>query len=529
MNRFFNNYNSLCLGANSPAVFSFDPYFSAIKDMLVSELRQIVYYIEKLKDFDIDMSEYTDKVIEFVSILIVNLDFRRESFFVIVEDLYNNKNNLQKLYSEICLKFDIKPEIINEDELALSDKESIIKALNEHEKNRNERKEHLTTNKKNLYEIMINLVLNACNCLIELKRYGDDFIEAKQEVLKLFNASNFPASTEEVWINKIKEFSRWNYEISKRLDNRIIEKFGPMRKTKAQFLMKEGKAILVSGSSLYDLNEILNTVKGTNINVYTHHNLICAYKYEKFKSNPNLAGHYQRTNNNFSLDFSSFPGPIYITKNSLPKIDIIRGQIYTCAKYPAYGIGKIENNNFSPIINYALNSNGFKENEIIKSVDIGYNLSELNNKVNEILNKFYSKEISNIVIIGISDKLSAMSDYITEFMAKAPQDWFIISYAYDYERENFWFANPYYDFSMLYNIIEQLNDEIVSKNLSIFLVDCAVNTISHIFNLIHLKVNNIFLGPCCPNIMNPILSNGLNKLFNVHEMTIPSEDIKILQ
>ena len=73
MNRFFNYYNSLCIGANSPNVFSFDPYIIAIKEMLVSELRQMVFYIEKLKNLDVDMSVYRDKVIEFISILVVNL------------------------------------------------------------------------------------------------------------------------------------------------------------------------------------------------------------------------------------------------------------------------------------------------------------------------------------------------------------------------------------------------------------------------------------------------------------------------
>ncbi len=528
MNKFFNLYNSLCMGANSPALFSFDPYFSAIKEMLVSELRGIVYYIEKLKSFDVDMTEYTDRVIEFVSVLIVNFDFRRESFFVIVEDLYANKNNLKNLYIDICQKFDNKPEIINDNELALTDKESVIKALNGYEKNQNEQKEQLSENKKNLYEIMINLVLSACNCLIELKRYGEDFVEAKEEVLKLFNASNFPASTEEVWIEKIKEFSRWNYKIIKKLNNKIIEKFGPVRKTKAGFLTKKGKAILVSGSSIIDLEKILNLVKNTDINVYTHHNLINAYKYEKLCANPNLAGHYQRSDNDFSLDFASFPGPIYITRNSLPKIDIIRGQIYTSAKYPAYGIGKIDDDNLIPLKDYALNSDGFSENKTIKSLNIGYGEEEIKNHIDDITNKLFSAEITNIIVIGLSDKLSVQNDYIMQFIKQLPENCFIISFAYDSERKNYWYANPYYDFSMLYYIIEQLDKEIVKNSLSVFLADCDVNTISNIFNLINLDVNKIFLGPCCPNIINPILSHGLNKLFNVHEMSSPAEDIKLI-
>ena len=47
MTKFFNYYNSLCTGENSPNTFSFDPYMFAIKDMLLLELAQIVFYIEK--------------------------------------------------------------------------------------------------------------------------------------------------------------------------------------------------------------------------------------------------------------------------------------------------------------------------------------------------------------------------------------------------------------------------------------------------------------------------------------------------
>ena len=230
MNKFFNLYNSLCTGANSSGVFSFDPYFSVIKEMLVSELRELVFYIEKLKEFNFDMTEYTDKVVEFISVLIVNLDFRRDSFFVIVEDLYNNKSNLQNTYINICTEKGIKPETVAYEMTDLSNKDSILKALNAYEKKAANKGNVWGINKKNLYEIMIKLVLNACNCLIELKNYGEDFTEAKEEVLKLFNTSNFTDSDENEWIEKINEFSGWNYKITKKLYDKIIERFGPVQK-----------------------------------------------------------------------------------------------------------------------------------------------------------------------------------------------------------------------------------------------------------------------------------------------------------
>ena len=528
MNKFFNYYNSLCIGANSPNIFSFDPYFIAIKEMLISELRQIVFFIEKLKDLDIDMSVYRDKVIEFISILVINLDFRRESFFVIVEDLYENKNALFQLYKLECEKRNLVPENIASLEFKLDNKDSIIKALNDYEQNLSSDLTKLSLNKKILYHIMINLVLNACNCLIDLKNYGVDFIEAKEEVLMLFNTANFPSSDESDWIRKIREFSKCNYKIMSTLYNKVAEKYGPFNKKSVSFSTVKGKAILVSGENYSDLERVLNAVSGYDINVYTHNEMINAFQYEKFSSNPKLVAHYQRSSNSFSLDFASFPGPIYISKNSTPKVDVIRGQIYTSSKYPSFGIARILDNDFSQMIDYALNSKGFEENVFINSLDIGYDLNEINLRLENIISMFNKKEISHIVIIGLFDKFSLQNDYISSFIDKAPKDCFIISFSQDSKRENFWFVTSFFDFKLVYIIVEYLNNliENPSKNLSVFLVDCSNNLLSHVFNLIYLGLSKIYLGPCCPNIINPIVFDGLKNLFSINEISNPKNDLK---
>lgn len=530
MNKFFNYYNSLCVGANTPTVFSFDPYVTAIKELLFAELQQIVYYIEKLKDLNVDMSLYTDKVIEFISILIFNLDFKKESFFVIMEDLHNNKKMLEKLYISACDKSGIKAEILESNIEDFSNKDSIIKALNEREQNIQISKIKLNKNTKNLYEIMINLVLNSCNCLIELKNLGINFSEAKAQVLKLLNSSNIPELTEEEWKDTINNFSKCNYKIMKTLYEKIIEKYGPVLKTEVPLCKRKGKAILVSGSSFPDLEKILQAVKGLNINVYTHHDMLNAFQYEKFKEYQNLTGHFQKSNNNFPLDFASFPGPIYISRNSIPKIDVIRGQIYTSAKYPSYGIGKIENNDFSPLITYALESKGFDKDEDINIINIGYSNDEIKNMTETIIQKYLNKEIKKIVIIGLIDNFNKSNDYINKFLKYAPDDTYIISFSYYRERNNFWHVNSYYDFAALYKIIEILLNKVenINKDTSVFLTDCNSGTISHIFNLLYLGIKNIFLGPCCPNIINPVLIDGLTNLFNIKPLTDVQSDINLI-
>ncbi len=527
MNKFFYFYNALCSGASTPTAFSFDPYIVAVKEMLVSELRQIVYYIEKLKDLDVDMSEYRDKVIDFISTLIVNLDFKKESFFVIVEDLYNNKEKLEKMYISACENIKQEPKLLAIEKQNLYDKEGIIKALNQPLKNVYPDDYDLSVDSKVLYELMINIVLNACNCLIELKNFNIDYSEAKDEVLCLLNTPNSSNSIEDLK-NKLTDFTECNYKIVKLLNSTIVEKYGPVESTYVNLGAKKGKAVLVSGTSFLDLEKILEAAKGTDVNIYTHSEMLSAHEYKKFKSYKNLAGHYQLAYSNFSLEFAEFPGPIYISQNSLPKIDVIRGQIYTSARYPAYGIAKVENGNFKPIIDYALKSKGFEKDDKPYNVKIGYNVEETHNKVVEIADKFNNGMIKHIFIIGLIDMFNVKNEYMYKFIKDCPEDCFIISFGYDSGRNNFWHVNSYFDFSVLYYIIEKLSEFIdkFEDNSSIFLSECNPSTISHIFNLMYLKMKNIFLGPCCPNMINPVVLDGLSKLFNVDLLDTPKKDIQ---
>ena len=70
--------------------------------------------------------------------------------------------------------------------------------------------------------------------------------------------------------------------------------------------------------------------------------------------------------------------------------------------------------------------------------------------------------------------------------------------------------------------------ENINKDVSIFFTDCAINTISHLFNLQYLGIKNLFLGNCCPNVISPVLLEGLKNLFDIKEISSPKEDINLI-
>ena len=256
--------------------------------------------------------------------------------------------------------------------------------------------------------------------------------------------------------------------------------------------------------------------------------MISAFQYEKLKQFKNLKGHYQRSINNFPLDFAYFPGPIYMSGNSIPKIDVIRGQIYTSAKYPAFGISKIENNDFKPLIDYAIKSNGFENDESSMNISVGCCVDEINYNIDKILKKINNKEIKKIVIIGSMYIFSNTKEYINDFIKNISNDTFIISFSNKTNNENLWNVNSFYDFIILYEIIEKLKDikEDIIEMISIIILDCNNRTVSHIFNLIYLGIKDIFIGYCCPNIINPLLFQGLKDLFGINHISNAGDDIK---
>ena len=531
MNKFF-YYNSLCSGSNTQSVFSIDPSVTSIKELLVSELKQVVYYIEKLRTLEFDMTSYTDKVIEFITVLIVNLDFTKENTFVIIDDLYNNKKMLEKMYISACEKSEVEPDLFPESTGNLSSKDIILKALNEKEKDikTGGLNVKLDKNKKYLYEIMMNIVLNACNKLIELKSYGISLESSKNSVLSFLNTTNVPSLSDEELINIIKDFAKSSYETTKCLYDTLMNRFGPISKTKVPVCEREGQAILVSGTGFDELEKILNSVKGLNINVYSYHEMISAFQYEKFKEHPNFAGHYAKSTNNIQSDFASFPGPVFVTRNSMPKIDVIRGRVFTSTKYPAFGISKIQNDNFEPLVKSALETKGFSNNYTFKMLNIGYNNSDIDAGIDDIIKKFKDKDIKNIIIIGLMDRFNFADEYVSEFLELNHEENYIISFAYEQKKQNVLNANSYMDFNILYRIVEKLidADSDIKEHISVFLADCNNTTISHIFNFIHLEVKNIFLGACCPNVVSPVLVEGLEEMFNIRPLTTPDEDLNII-
>ncbi len=125
--------------------------------------------------------------------------------------------------------------------------------------------------------------------------------------------------------------------------------------TKVPLGTKKGKAILVSGHDLQDLEAILKQSQGKGIYVYTHGEMLPTHGYPELKKYPHFYGHYGTAWQNQHKDFKAFPGAILMTTNCLQRpLDTYANNIFTTGLVGWPNVKHITDKNFTPVIQKAL-------------------------------------------------------------------------------------------------------------------------------------------------------------------------------
>ncbi len=530
MSVFFNYNNALCSLDQSPTPFSFDPSINYLKELLLSELKQISYYILKLEESHIEITKYLNETIYYISLIIVNLEFKREDFEKIFNKIRENKTAVEDKYIEYCKKNGITAQLITPSyHLEKNNSHNLSKKISEGERQSYIKSTALPKSKKYLHSIIINLVEVSCLVLTEFDNYGIDDKLAKLEVIKLLNQTNFISLSDEKLFSKILKYSRTSYKIMRNFKDLIIETYGPVEEKEVSMNLKKGPAILVSGHFFKDLEAILKATENENINIYTHNDLLIAHSLSQLNHYKNLAGHYQKAIEDIKYDFATFPGPILITQNSQPKIDFLRGRVYTLDKYPAFGMSKIENYDFSKIIQDARETGGFKKEMACSPIKVGYKWKEMVSNLYKIFERVKSGEIKHLFLIDLLNQYPHENLYLEEFFNLLSDEHYVISLSYPSKQKNVYHIDAFYGYSLVYLIINEIieNFDIDKLNFSVIFTHCDIQTIAHILNLKYCGFKSLFFGNCCPLTVNPNIIKGLNEFFGVKYLTLdPAEDFK---
>lgn len=113
----------------------------------------------------------------------------------------------------------------------------------------------------------------------------------------------------EDWVGLALRCGEAAYKAMELLDAGNTNTYGHPVPTQVPLGHKKGKAILVSGHDLKDLEELLRQSEGKGINIYTHGEMLSTHGYPKLKQYPHFYGHSVRPGKSRSKNLPVFQVP----------------------------------------------------------------------------------------------------------------------------------------------------------------------------------------------------------------------------
>ena len=512
-------------------VCSTDPTISSLQEVIIMYIKQLAFYTLKLKKRGVTNKVIKDNILNTLSGFVSNTDYSKEQFKNIILTIYENLRQSKILYERICKNNNLSSEKL-ELKVKINKKFDMNEAIKQGEKEFIKKNKILDTTHRHIFEIMFVLIKNVCINLIQLKSYNKDNDEAYYSMLQMLSMMNYKKTSPDNLKKLIKRFTQVNYKLVKLLHQTEIEAFGKQEPVEVSFSTRNGKAILVSGSNLKELEDVLKATKGFNIDVYTHGSMILGHTYPKLKAYKQLRGQFGLGVENCLLDFATFPGSILMTKNSLQNIEYLyRGRLFTTDINVPKGVTKISDKDFEPLIKSAFEAKGFAKGQIRDSLKIGYQEEVIENRVNEVITKINSRDIKHLLILGILNHTSLQKRYFSRILKMLPNNTHAITLSTYTPSTNTFQINSSYDFMLMYKILEDLKLKLSEKtfDITIFLTKCDKYAISNLANLKELGADKIFLSHCSPISINPIVVDAFKDIYDVKIISTPKEDLDFIE
>jgi hydroxylamine reductase len=336
-----------------------------------------------------------------------------------------------------------------------------------------------------------------------------------------------------------------NFRAMELLDAGNTGNYGHPAPTKVPLGTMKGKAILVSGHDLRDLEEILKQTEGKGIYIYTHGEMLPAHGYPKLEKYPHFYGHYETAWQNQQREFREFPGAILITTNCLMKpFKSYKRNIFTTGLVGWPNVTHIEDKDFTAVIEKALEMPGFPEDKVKQNVTVGFARNTILSVADNVIEAVKNKNLRRILLVGGCDGAKPGRNYYTELVEKAPKDTLILTLACGKFR---FFDKDLGAIGDLPRLLDvgQCNDAYSAIKVALALSDAfggGVNklplliicswyeqkAVAILLTLLYLGIKNIRLGPSLPAFITPNILSILVKNFNIMSITSAEKNLRAI-
>ncbi|CAD5972617.1 Hydroxylamine reductase [Planktothrix tepida] len=350
------------------------------------------------------------------------------------------------------------------------------------------------------------------------------------------------------WVGLALKVGEMNLRAMELLDAGHTGHYGHPTPTTVPLNHRQGKAILVSGHDIKQLEALLQQTAETGITVYTHGELLPAHGYPVLKQKyPHLYGHFGTAWQNQTKDFAKFPGAIVVTTNCLmPPHETYDEKLFTIGPVGYPGLNYLPSDesgipDFTRVIQKALELPGFSDDETPREVKTGFAHNAVLNVADHVIDAVKTGKIRHFFLVGGCDGAKPGRSYYTEFVEKVPQDCVVLTLACGKFR---FFDKQLGEIGSIPRLMDvgQCNDAYSAIQIALGLAkafDIGVNelplsmilswyeqkAVAVLLTLLYLGIQDIRLGPTLPAFISPNVFKLLSETYHLKPISTPDEDL----
>jgi len=347
------------------------------------------------------------------------------------------------------------------------------------------------------------------------------------------------------YLGLVMEAGKMNLHAMELLDSANTGVYGNPVPTTVPLGHKKGKAILVSGHDLKDLELLLKQTKGKGIYVYTHGEMLPTHGYPNLKKYSHFYGHYGTAWQNQIKEFYTFPGAILMTTNCIQRpAPTYIANIFTTGLVGWPSVTHIADKDFTPVIKKALELPGFQEDKEAGTVTVGFGHEAVMSVAPKVIELIKAKKIRHFFLVAGCDGAKPGRNYYTEFVEKVPKDCVVLTLACGKFR---FFDKDLGSIDGIPRLLDigQCNDaysaiqiavalskafgvDVNDLPLSMILSWYEQKAVAILLTLLSLGIKNIRLGPSLPAFLTPNVLKVLVDNYNIMPITTPDADLKAI-
>jgi hydroxylamine reductase len=529
-------------GCNITGICGKNPETAALQDLLIDVTKGIAKYAHRARKLGV-MQEPIDRFSsEALFTTVTNVNFDPVRLRDIITQAGLVRDEARSMYERACQQAGQEPEAINgsatralkEDLDGLVQQGQLVSIR--------ERLENLGSDITGLQELLIYGVKGIAAYAHHARVLGEENPDVDAFVHEALDFVTRPKQTIENLFEMCMKCGQVTIDTIALLDRANTSTYGHPEPTEIIWGHIPGKAILVSGHDLKDLELLLQQTKGQGINIYTHGEMLPAHGYPALKKYAHLAGHYGGAWMRQRREFSQFPGAVLMTTNCIqePREDY-QGRIFTSGLVAWPGVVHCGNGDFSEVIEAAKEAPGFEEVDIDRHLTVGFGHHSMHGIADKVIDAVKNGDIRHFFLIGGCDGAEVGRNYYGDLAEAMPQDTVALTLGcgkfrlLDLEmgdiggiprRIDMGQCNDAYSAVVVaQELAAAFGTDLNGLPLSIVLSWFEQKAVCILLALLHLGVKHIRIGPALPAFITPEILAVLVEKFGIQPIGEVQSDL----